>query len=390
MSAGCIRVLHVVWALRPGGLERALCQIIRANHGDGVEHAVLCLDASGECAKTLPSDVPLVVAACGGNDRAGARAIREVAREHGAHIVHAHNFGAWPAAALGRCSIGSRLIWTLQGWDSDQPLTYKRRVACMLLSRATSALTAVSFEAAERFCREARVPRRRVEVIPNPVDVRQFADVKRRGSRNGRTVVVGIGRLAEIKDWPAWLEAIRLLRRTVSTEVQAVVAGDGPMRGRLEQLCWRLGLADTVEFAGYQTNVAEVLGRADVMMLLSRREGLPMVLLEAMAAGVPVVATCVGGVPEVVADGVTGLLVEPGRPDQAATAVARLIGEGQLAHCLGQAGRRHVTSRFSLDRVAAQYLQLYRRVMRKNLCLTEQSASRSRDRLAAVQAGQWG
>lgn len=390
MSAGCIRVLHVVWALRPGGLERALCQVIRASHGDGVAHAVLCLDASGECAQTLPRDVPVVVAACGGNDRAGARAVRQLARDHEAHIVHAHNWAAWPAAALGRCSVGSRLIWTLQGWDSDRPLTYKRRVACMLLSRATSALTAVSFEAAERFCRETHVPRQRVEVIGNPVDVRQFADVEPRGLRNGRTVVAGIGRLTEIKDWPAWLEAIRLLRRIVSTEVQAIVVGDGPMRGRLEQLCWRLGLADTVEFVGYQPNVAGVLTRADVVMLLSRREGLPMVLLEAMAAGVPVVATCVGGVPEVVIDGVTGLLVGPGCADQAAKAVARLLGAGQLAHRLGQAGRRHVTSRFSLDRVAAQYVQLYRRVMRTGPALTERLVSRSRDRLTAVQAGQGG
>ena len=389
MSAGSIRVLHVVWALRPGGLERALCQVIRASHADGVEHAVLCLDASGECAQSLPRDVPVVVAACGGNDRAGARAVRQVARDQEAHIVHAHNWAAWPAAALGRHNTGSRLIWTLQGWDSDRPLTYKRRLACMLLSHTTSALTAASFEAAERFCRETHVPRQRVEVIGNPVDVRQFAGIKPRGCVNGRVVVAGVGRLTEIKDWPVWLEAIRLLRRTVSTDVQCIVAGDGPMRGRLEQLCWRLGLADTVEFVGYQPNVAGVLARADVVMLLSRREGLPLALLEAMAAGVPVVATRVGGVPEVVIDGLTGLLVQPGRPDQAAAAVARLIGDGQLAHRLGQAGRRHVTNRFSLDCVAAQYLQLYRCVMRTNSCLTERLASRSRARLTAVQAGRW-
>jgi glycosyltransferase involved in cell wall biosynthesis len=149
-------------------------------------------------------------------------------------------------------------------------------------------------------------------------------------------------------------------------------------------------LADTVEFVGYQPDVGEVLRRADVVMLLSRREGLPMALLEAMAAGVPVVATRVGGVPEVVTHGLTGLLVEPGCPDQAATAVARLIVDGQLAHRLGRAGRQHVTSRFSLERVAAQYVQLYRRVMGKNLCPTERLVSRRRDRPAAVQAGQWG
>ncbi|HUW84738.1 MAG TPA: glycosyltransferase family 4 protein [Phycisphaerae bacterium] len=389
MSTGSIRVLHVVWALRPGGLERALCQVIRASHADGVEHAVLCLDASGECAQTLPRGIPVFVAACGGNDRAGARAVRRVARDHEAHIVHAHNWAAWPAAALGRHTTGSRLIWTLQGWDSERPLTYKRRLACMLLSRVTSALTAVSFEAAERFCRETHVPRQRVEVIGNPVDVRQFAGMKPRGCVNGRIVVAGVGRLTQIKDWPVWLEAIRLLRRAVSTDVQCIVAGDGPMRGRLEQLCWRLGLADTVEFVGYQPNVAGVLARADVVMLLSRREGLPMALLEAMAAGVPVVATCVGGVPEVVIDGLTGLLVEPGRPDQAATALARLMGDGHLARCLSEAGRQHVTNRFSLDRVAAQYVRLYRRVVPPGSRPTDRFASRRRARLTAVQAGQW-
>jgi len=238
----------------------------------------------------------------------------------------------------------------------------KRALVCKVLAGMTTALTAVSADTADQFCRQTRVPRRRVEVIGNPVDMDRFANVQRRKRRNGRFVVAGIGRLTAIKDWPTWLEAVRVLDESVPTGVEALLAGDGELRGQLQRQAELMGLGGTIKFVGHQRDITGVLERADAVMLLSRREGLPLVLLEAMAARVPVVASAVGGVPEIVQHEDTGLLVPPGRAEPAAAALRRLIGEPELSDSLTMRAWEQVRQHHCLDRIAERYVQLYQRV----------------------------
>lgn len=355
-------MLHVVWSLRPGGLERTLCQVVSATQSCCVDHSVLCLDASGQYREMLPSDVPVCVAASGGNDLAGAAAVRCALKRRPAAVVHAHNWCTWPAAALGTWPSGPRLVWTLHGWDEAGPMPTKRALVCKVLAGMTTALMAVSADTADQFCRQTRVPRRRVEVIGNPVDMDRFANVQRRKRRNGRFVVAGIGRLTAIKDWPTWLEAVRVLNESVPTGVEALLAGDGELRGQLQRQAELMGLGGTIKFLGHQRDITGVLERADAVMLLSRREGLPLVLLEAMAARVPVVASAVGGVPEIVHHEETGLLVPPGRAEPAAAALRRLIDEPELSDSLTRRAWEHVRQHHCLDRIAERYVQLYQRV----------------------------
>jgi glycosyltransferase involved in cell wall biosynthesis len=141
------------------------------------------------------------------------------------------------------------------------------------------------------------------------------------------------------------------------------VVGDGPLRGALEARTRDLGLGDRVFFTGLVADVRPWLAHLDAMVVPSRREGLPTVLLEALAAGCPIVATRVGGVPEIVADQQTGLLVPPGDAQALGRALQRVLADPQLRHRLASTGRQVAAERFGLPHMLRRTEQLYRQLL---------------------------
>jgi glycosyltransferase involved in cell wall biosynthesis len=172
----------------------------------------------------------------------------------------------------------------------------------------------------------------------------------------GPVTVVSVGRLRAPKDFLTLVRAAALLE---PGSFRIRIAGDGPDRERLVAEIDRLGLAAAVDLLGTQPDVGALLDAADVFVLSSTSEGLPMSVLEAMAAGLPVVASAVGGVPELV-DGETGALVAPADPGALAAALARLVGEPQLRERLGAAGRRRAEAEFGLAEFQRAHLDVYR------------------------------
>lgn len=172
-----------------------------------------------------------------------------------------------------------------------------------------------------------------------------------------RTVVeiVSVGRLAPPKDFETLLRAVATLS---PGGVRLSLLGDGPLRPSFERLAVELGLANVV-FAGEVDNVRPRVDAADVFVLSSLSEGMPMSVLEAMAAGRPVVASSVGGVPEAVVDGVTGLLVAPADPEALAGALEHLVADVDLRRRLGDAGRARALESFSLEGWRRRHLELY-------------------------------
>jgi glycosyltransferase involved in cell wall biosynthesis len=176
----------------------------------------------------------------------------------------------------------------------------------------------------------------------------------------GRPRVLCVGRLVPEKGQSVLLEAFaRLTERGVAAELELV--GYGPSRERLERLARRLGLADRVTFAGAvgQDAIAEHYRDASVFCLPSFWEGIPVVLMEAMACRRPVIATAVAGVRELVRDGETGLLVSPGRADELADALERLLGDADLRRRMGAQGRRYVTRHYDLDALSGALADLF-------------------------------
>jgi glycosyltransferase involved in cell wall biosynthesis len=173
--------------------------------------------------------------------------------------------------------------------------------------------------------------------------------------------VLSVGRAAEAKGQPLLIEAMAELRQR-GVEARLTVVGDGPLLGELRAQVRREGLEDRVTLTGAvgQDRIRDYYERADVFALSSFAEGLPTVLVEALAMEVPVVTTWVMGVPELVEDGVSGLLVPPGRADALANALERLLAESpQRRAGMGQAGRRKVGGEFALDRSARELCDLF-------------------------------
>jgi glycosyltransferase involved in cell wall biosynthesis len=208
--------------------------------------------------------------------------------------------------------------------------------------------------------------------IYNGVDVTRFpvasvqatAQARRAiGMPVGVPLVGSLGRLHPQKGFSDLLTAFAQVRQRVSS-VRLFVAGDGELRDDLEAQARSLGIAAAVTFAGVRADVSEILAALDVFVLPSLWEGMPNAVLEAMAAGLPVVATAVGGTPEVVVDRVTGLLVPPQDPGALARAIERLLRDPGLRRTMGRAGRRRVERHFHIQETVRQVQDLYEALLR--------------------------
>lgn len=180
------------------------------------------------------------------------------------------------------------------------------------------------------------------------------------GVAEGERVILAVGRLSREKGHVGLVHALEHLRRDAhATKFKLVIVGEGPERERVEAAARSLGLEASVVFAGHTSDVRPFYALADVLALPSHSEGSPLVLLEAMAAGVPVVATAVGGVPEVATDGETALLVPPHDPSAFAYALARMLSDTTLARALAERAAAHVAERFSPEARARALVRIY-------------------------------
>lgn len=198
----------------------------------------------------------------------------------------------------------------------------------------------------------------KIRVVRCGVDLAAFA-ARSRPSRDGPPAVLAVGRLVPVKGHAVLLEAIAHLARS-EEPVAATIVGDGPRRAALERMARRLGIAELITFAGTvgQDQIRRHYEQADVFCLPSFLEGIPVVLLEAMAFGVPVVASRVAGIPELVEDGRSGVLVTPGRADLLADALRSLLGDAQRRASLAAEARRRVESEFEVNASARRLEEL--------------------------------
>jgi glycosyltransferase involved in cell wall biosynthesis len=275
-----------------------------------------------------------------------------------ADVIHAHasKAGFLTRLAAATRSRRERAVFTPHAW-SFWTQSHMSRLWLRLERGAAhwcDAIVAVS-EHERAAGLAARVGReKQYRVIPNGVDVERYALAP--APEPGR--IVTVGRLAAQKRPDVAVRAMAELRRTYPDATLDVVA-HGPLERETSSLVAELGLTGAVRLLGKRDDVPELLSRAQCFLLTSDYEGCPYTVLEAMAAGVPVVSTRVGGVPELVVDGETGLLAEPGRPDSVARALGRVLGDAAWARNLGDAGRERARGLYSRDRMVRETVELY-------------------------------
>ncbi len=232
--------------------------------------------------------------------------------------------------------------------------------------------TQVSQAGLERYVRIGAVPRHKIRYIPNGVDTDHFKpdpDVRVRMRKElgveDNFVWLAVGRFDPQKDYPNMLQAFaHVIKKSVKTVL--LIAGDGPLRPAMERLAGELGLRNNVCFLGIRQDVPELMNAADAYVMSSAWEGMPNVLLEAYATGLPVVATNVGGNGEIVLNEETGFLVPPRDSDALAQAMLKLMDfpEEQRKQ-MGQAGRKHIEENFAMDRVVDRWEEVYRELLRR-------------------------
>jgi glycosyltransferase involved in cell wall biosynthesis len=297
------------------------------------------------------------------------RRVRRLIRDRHIQVVHSHGKGAGLVGRLAALFAPVQAVHTFHGLHADDPRIGRRPYLGLerLLAMTTNVLIHVSPGQAREAESLGLAPPGRTKVIVNAIDctrVRTLAESQSLSREAlglpAKVPVLGtVARFDPIKDLDILVEAFALLRQQWS-DSRLLVVGDGPGRGRLESLTKELGVRDRVVFAGLVPDAPRCLPAIDLYVSASRREGLPLSVLEAMACGLAVVATRVPGHEDVIEHGATGLLVSPSDPRALASAAAELLGDPERRRRMGAAGRLRVEREFSANRMAAETASVYR------------------------------
>jgi glycosyltransferase involved in cell wall biosynthesis len=355
--------MQLVLSLSPGGTQRLAIEICKRLNAR-FDFMVCCLDERGDWAAELePWNIPVVAL----GRRPGFRPLlaASVARlisSHQVDVIHCHHYSPYIYGSIARMLRPARLVFTEHGRISETPLP-KRQLLNPFMALLPGPICAVSSDLKRHMVSEG-FPAHRVRVVYNGVDYgsrptyAQREAARRALGISDQAFVIGTaGRLNPVKNLTLMLHAHRLLRQTVPQAV-AVIVGDGEELGVLRATADELGVDGSVIFTGYRSDVRALLPALDVYLNCSKYEGVSLAILEGMGASLPVVATLVGGNPEVVIDRETGYLVPPS-PRAIAEVMTRLASAATLRQALGDAARERALRHFSIARMVDEYASLY-------------------------------
>lgn len=247
-----------------------------------------------------------------------------------------------------------------------------REIAYRITDPLADLTTNVSWAAVNRYIKVGAVPKNKIVFMPNGVDTQRYRSnpdarlrLRKELELDGYYIWLAVGRFEEQKDYP---NLLRAFKRVIDKRVEAVllIAGQGTLFEEMRAMAYSLELAEKVRFLGVRRDVPELMSAADAYVMSSAWEGLPMVLLEAAACELPIVATDVGGNSEIVLDGTSGFIVPPRDPEALAAAMLKMMSLSEdERRAMGRAGRAHIEANYSLDRVVDQWENLYQDLLRK-------------------------
>ena len=365
MQSEQLRVALVVGSMVRGGAEKQLLYWARAlrDNGAGVQLYALTRGEPFEADVRRAGFSPVWIGERHGR-AARISALRREARRFRPHIVQSTHFFANLYAAA--TAIGSRALsvgtlrsdGTLERAENGRWTRWLARVPHGLIANSSAGC---------RAAREFGVDPARVQLVANAIDVAQFDNLSSSANRRvspatGEVTMIAVGRMIAAKRFDIWLRVLARARQTVPA-LRGVLIGDGPLHGDLSRLAAELGLLPNgVEMLGERSDVPFQLCKADIYVSSSDHEGFPNVVLEAMTAGLPVVATTAGGTVDLVRDGETGFHVAVGDEHALVDHVLALATSPELRRRLGIAGRQHVLQMSGLETLGERLHEAYRRI----------------------------
>lgn len=389
-------ICHVIHALGVGGAEVLVDQMVR-RLSDEFHCVAAVLDETGEIGERLLQD-GFTVEFLGrrpGIDRNCAKRLKAFADREGAGILHAHQYTPFFQCLLSRGLLGRRpIVFTEHGRHFPDLPSRKRSVVNRLLLRKNDRLFGCGEAVRRALIENEGLPASRVDVIYNGVDLRCLRspalDARQRirqelGCRSEDFVAIIVARLHPLKDHLTALRAVDSARMQIPN-LRLLIVGEGDQRPVIEQAIRELDLQRHVILTGSRNDVADLLSASDVFLLTSLSEGIPLTVIEAMAARRPVVATTAGGLPELVTHGASGLLSPVGDSDDLGRSLVRLFSDPGLQNQLAENAAMRAAEKFSLDAMLNQYRCVYREILSGN-CETGSAAPASELRRSASAAG---
>ena len=363
-----VRVMHLVYTLRSGGMEHGVVKIVNGLDPRLVASSICSTTpADSQMRALVRSSVPVFeLKRRAGNDPLLVWRLFTLLRRERPDVLHTH---AWGTLLEGLVAARlARVPLVVHGEHGTLQLRARQVRAQRWGWNHVDRVLSVSSRLAERMSKDVGIPCDRVHVIRNGVNLGRFGRVRRPVSRSGlrfgfvhdRCVVLGaVGRLVDVKDHARFIEAVHVLRSR-GHDVAGVIAGDGPLRANLEDQVAKLGLEGSVRLLGHRTDIEAVFADLDVFVQPSKSEGMSNTVLEAMAAGLPVVATDVGGADEMVVDGQTGILVRACDTGALVAGLEQLLSGGPgRRDDMGRAARGRAQGEFSLQRMLHGYESFY-------------------------------
>jgi glycosyltransferase involved in cell wall biosynthesis len=366
-------ICHLVHSLCVGGAETLAARLARW-FAPRYRIVFACLDSLGTLGDELQREgfKTHVLQRRPGFDWRCAARLAQVLRSEHVDVVHAHQYTPFFYALLGRgLARQPAILFTEHGRHFPDRRRPKRVLANRLLMKRCDRVVGVGEAVRQALVANEGIPPERVGVVLNGIDLSAYrvrpecpTGVRREiGVSDDDFMILQVARLDSLKDHPTALRALKKVAALLPN-VRLVLAGDGPQRPEIERLVSELELASHVRLLGTRRDVANLLAATDVFLLTSVSEGIPLTVIEAMAAGVPVVATDVGGVGELVGDGTTGFLAPAGDDERIADSILRLARHPEWARGLGRAAADRAREEFAEERMHASYDRLYREMSR--------------------------
>ncbi|MDH3998088.1 MAG: glycosyltransferase [Desulfuromonadales bacterium] len=366
-----LKVAHLIDSPAIGGSE--ICALEICRHLDPLSYQPLLLFLRGREGAMIPlAEANGVPWACIGWSRYwrlfGPLVLAMQLKKLRIDILHIHHvvllrtaFKAAKLAGIKRIILTEHAKHTISRSEAIQQ-------DCRKLIPQLDGFSVISQNLKDYFCREIGLSSQRLTVISNGIDTSKYAPIKQRRRLDALLpegfqgiLFMTVGRLADAKDHPSLLQAMQLLQKK-GLDFHLLIVGDGALREKIEADLKLLGLQDCVSLTGGRSDIPELLSGCDIFVLSSKREGLPMVILEAMSCALPVASTAVGAIPEVIRDGVDGVLTPAQNPQALADALFRLATDESLRTSLQKQARSRICNHFEIGKVVEQYAALYSEV----------------------------
>lgn len=358
-------VVHLIYRFDFGGLETLVAECINRMPARQYRHAIVCLTGYTDFAKKISRDDVQIIAL----DKPPGLALGthlklwKLLRSLKPAVLHSYNLAAVEYACTAALAGVPVRVHAEHGRDAADPhgLNRKHNLLRRGVTPFIDRYIPVSADLQRWLRQVVGVPDAKTLLIANGVDTERFAP-RERGYQRSEFVIGTVGRIQDVKNHSGLIDAFLLLRTMLpehAARLRLAIIGDGPLLPRIREKVEAAGLQDVVWLPGSRTDIAERMADFDVFALPSIAEGTPVTILEAMACGLPVVASRVGGIPEVVQEGVTGLMPPPSDAEALARALAVYVQDPQLAARHGAAGRERVEKSNSIAAMVAGYAGLY-------------------------------